>query len=158
MDPPFEIGFGRPITMKPIICTSNNVKYLRLIDSRGIERHKNCGLDDAYKEVVDFIDQKIKDNNPDLYIHCIWYCWTGIRLDENEINVLKELNKAYYEKLPIIIVYTNAVCEEEIYKAKKFIYDMHINDFEFIPVLAKEKELLNKIIKPFNLDELQKKL
>ena len=158
MDPPIETGFGAPITMKPIIFTSNNVKYLRLIDSRGIEKDQKYGLDTVFKDVEDIIRQKIKENNPDKYIHCIWYCWQGTRLEESEINVLKELNKIYYEKLPIIIVYTNATDKDKIDNAKKYIQDMHINNFEFIPVIAKETKLQNNsIIKPFNLDELQEK-
>ena len=158
MDPPLETGFGRPITMKSEECVSNNVKYLRLIDSRGIEKDQKYGLDTVFKDVEDIIRQKIKENNPDKYIHCIWYCWQGTRLEESEINVLKELNKIYYEKLPIIIVYTNATDKDKIDNAKKYIQDMHINNFEFIPVIAKETKLQNNsIIKPFNLDELQEK-
>ena len=157
MDPPIETGFGRPITMKSEEYVSNNIKYLRLIDSRGIEKDPKYGLDTVYKDVQDIIGQKIKENNPDKYIHCIWYCWKGTRLEESEINVLKELNKAYYEKLPIIIVYTYAIEEEKIKEAEKYIQDMHINNFEFIPVLAKETEIQKNKIKPFNLDELQEK-
>ena len=158
LDPPLETGFGKPITMKSEECVSNNVKYLRLIDSRGIEKDQKYGLDTVFKDVEDIIRQKIKDNNPDKYIHCIWYCWKGNRLEESEINVLKELNKIYYEKLPIIIVYTNATDKNAINEAKEYIQHMHINNFEFIPVLAKETEFLNNsIIKPFNLDELQEK-
>lgn len=158
LNPPIETGFGAPITMKPEAYVSNNIKYLRLIDSRGIERGKDYDLDPGYKDVKDFIEQKIKDNNPDEYVHCIWYCWQGRRLEENEINILKELNKAYYEKIPIIIVYTNAIDNEYIEEANKYIQHMNINnDFEFIPVCAKEYKLYNNcIIKPFNLDTLQK--
>jgi len=156
MDPPLETGFGNPITMKPVECVSNNVKYLRLIDSRGIEKDQKYGLDTVYKDIKEFIGQKIKENNPDKYIHCIWYCWQGTRLEESEINVLKELNKVYYGGLPIIIVYTNATDKDKIKEAKKYVEIKNINDFEFIPVLAKEVNLTNNnIIKPFNLDKLQ---
>ena len=157
LNPPIETLFGAPITMKPEIYVSNNIKYLRLIDSRGIERGKDYDLDPGYKDVKDFIEQKIKDNNPDEYVHCIWYCWSLTRLEENEIYVLMELNKAYYGKIPIIIVYTNAINEDEIKNAKIYIQKLNINDFEFVPVLAKERKLYNNcIIKPFNLDILQK--
>ena len=41
MDPPLETGTGKPVTMETEICISNKYKYLRLIDTRGIEKKRN---------------------------------------------------------------------------------------------------------------------
>ena len=53
------------------------------------------------------IEDSLSQENPDKQIHVIWYCLTGTRLEECEIETLSELKKFYEdENLPVIIVYT----------------------------------------------------
>ena len=89
-----------------------------MADSEGFERNKSF-YGTTYDSIKDFIEFQIKTRDPDRYIHCIWYCWTGSRLEEYEIEILKQLNEQY--SFPIIIVYTNSIEKEQIYKAKEYI-------------------------------------
>ena len=158
MDPPLKTGTGEPITMKTEICITNKYKYLRLIDTRGIEKQKEQSLDEVCKSIDKYINERIKEKDADKFIHCIWYCINGNRFEGCEKNALKHLNETYFEKLPIIIVYTQAVNDKYIEDIKKDIKDCNIKDFEFIPVLAKEYVAHGGYkINPYGLEELRKK-
>jgi hypothetical protein len=53
---------------------------------------------------------KVNKGNQDNFILCIWYCITGTRFEDVEEETLKTLSEIYDDaKLPIIIVYTQAV-------------------------------------------------
>ena len=87
-------------------------------------------------------------------IDCIWYCITGNKFQELEYEFLKKLNEIYYQKLPIIIVYTQTINLELAKCIKEYINQFNLNN-EFIPVLAKDFELINNItIKKFGINEL----
>ena len=61
-----------------------------------------------------FFKSQLDSENPDLFIHCIWYCITGTRLEPIERDTLKELSKIYQSNsIPIIIVYTQAVSKKK---------------------------------------------
>ena len=154
-----EIGFGKPTTQKIEYFTSELLPFLRLADSRGIEKNNDSGVRETCESIKNFIKEQLATKDPDKYIHCIWYCWTGSRLENCEVEVLKELTNQYsLEILPIIIVYTKAIDREEIEKAKDYIKnELKLNNC-FIEVLAKEKKLTNESkIKPFNIDLLREK-
>ena len=155
-------GFGRPQTKEIEYIESETVPFLRLADSQGIEKNEKLGVQAICNNIKNFITTQLEKKDSDKYIHCIWYCWTGVRLEESEINVLKTLSEQYtLENLPVIIVYTKAIDPEEIKNAKKYISEeLKLNNL-FIEILAKEKKVNigSKVetIKPFNLDLLRDK-
>ena len=157
-----ETCFGKPMSKDFEIFESKNIPFLRLFDSRGIEKSEKYGVEAFSENIKNFIKSKIKEKDCDKYIHCIWYCWTGARLEECEIDVLKQLSEQYtLDSLPIIIVYTKAIDNDDIENAKKFISeDLKLNNV-FIEVLAKTKNIKIdnevKAIKPYNLDLLRNK-
>lgn len=71
--------------------------------------------------------------------------------------MFEKLNQQYSLKtIPIIIVYTNAISDENVQKAKDYILNDLKCNYDFIEVLAKEYRLKNNtIIQPFNLDKLR---
>ena len=72
-----------------------------------------------YNSIKNFINLQLNTKNPDNYIHCIWYCYTGARLEQSEINTLKKLSEEYTLKtLPVIIVYTKAIVQMKTKKLK----------------------------------------
>lgn len=153
-----KAGFGLPQTKKIEFCESENLPFLRLVDSRGIEKNNDGGVYGTFNDIKNFIQKQIENKDPDKYIHIIWYCWTGTRFEESELNILKKLSQQYkLDTLPIIIVYTNSVCKEETEKARNFVKDVVKIDNEFIDVLAKEKQIEDKLIKTKNLDILIEK-
>ena len=152
-----KVNFGRPETTENIYYESEEIPFLRLADSRGIEKSNIHGVAGIFESIKGFINDQIESNNPDKFIHCIWYCWTGTRLEENEIMLFKELSKQYsLDTIPIIIVYTNAIDEEQTKKAKEYIKNELKLDNDFIEILAQEKKIKNDtVIPPFNLEELK---
>jgi len=151
-----KTNFGKPVTQKIENFESNEIPFIRLIDSKGIEKKQESGIKETFKILQDFIKAQIDTNDPDKFIHCIWYCWKGTRLEDCEFEFLKELSQQYSsETIPIIIVYTNAVDEDEIIEAKKYILnEFNMNSDYFVPVLAKEKKLKSGPVLPYNLDKL----
>jgi len=152
--------FGLPDTMEIDFFESTKLTFLRLADSRGIEKTKESGVEAICQQIQDFIKKQLNGKDPDKYIHCIWYCWMGARLEEIEIEVLNKLSQQYsYKTLPVVIVYTNAIDQRQVGEAQNYIKDTLKLDNNFIPVLAKEKVVgtndsqVSKI-KPYNLDKL----
>ena len=150
-----KADFGKPQTQKIEPFQSDEIPFLRLFDSKGIEKDPSVNIDYISGEISDYI-QSIED--PDNFIHCIWYCWTGTRLENVEIQLFKKLSEQYtLDKLPIIIVYTNAVKPEKIKAAKEYIKGLALEN-DFIEILAKEEvtgvgDNVN-IIPAFGLDKL----
>ena len=145
---------SKPSTKTFTQYESKKVPNIRLIDSRGLEKG-NYNTEVFIKEVVNFIEQKELKGNPDEFIHCIWYCVTGTRFEDIEEEILVKLNQLYDDnKLPIIVVYTQAIVpeyynaiENEIRKIKKNI--------EYIPVIAQDIKISdNQYVKSKNLDKL----
>ena len=155
-----DIGFGLPVTEKIEMYSSEEIPFLRLVDSRGIEKDPKADINFIYQEISNYIKKQIETNDPDKFIHCIWYCWAAdTRLEEVEFNLLKQLGEEYtLDKLPIIIVYTKAISIDSVEKAKKFLKERNIeNDFaDILAVEMKTKTNDSKIINvipPFGLDK-----
>ena len=104
---------------------------------------------------MNYITRQSRGNNLNNFVHCIWYCITGTRFQEAEEDLLNSLREAYGEsKIPIIIVYTQAIDKNEIKEMEKYIRDNNI-DGKFMRVLAEKKQLTNgKFLQPRGLDEL----
>ena len=143
-----KTGNKRPVTMVTEYINSDKIDYLRCGDSRGIEVGE-FGIKSVQKEAEKFIDQQLKTNNPDFYIHCIWYCTIPItdRFQDDECKLLENLGKKYSMKeLPIIIVGTKANSRQSFMSLKKNIEDNVYNfNYPFVPVIAKkidEKEAM----------------
>ena len=153
-----KVSFGKPGTKEFHFYSSDKIPFLRLIDARGIEKDNSFGVNSLYELIKEFIQTKIKENDPDKFIHCIWYCWCGTRFEDSEFHLLEKLREQYtVSTLPITIVYTQAINKEGIIKAKDHILsNFKINEDDFIPILAKEIEISNSDIKipPFGLNKL----
>ena len=150
-----KTGIGKPQTQKIESYTSDEIPILRLFDSKGIEKDPSAGIDINFEEITNFIKSQ---NDSDYYIHCIWYCWTGTRLEEIELKTLKKLSKQYtLEDLPVIIVYTNAIKPSQIEGAKKYLQDMEIKN-DFVEVLSLDEKIgfgdKETIIPSYGLDTL----
>ena len=79
-------------------------------------------------------------------------------MENVEIQLLKKLSEQYtLDKLPIIIVYTNAIKPDKNKEAREYIKRLGLEN-DFIEILAKEEKIgigdnIN-IIPPFGLDKL----
>ena len=100
------------------ICDCHN--FLSITDNLGIELSESYGIDNIKEDTKEFIMEKIKSN--DEAIHCIWYCITGTRLQDSEYKLICDLRKLYQNNnIPIIIVYTQAINDENINDMKNYL-------------------------------------
>ena len=150
-----KVGTGDFVTKNIDCFQSQEFPLFKLVDTRGIELNYNYGAEAVKKAASDFINKQIKKNNPDDFVHCIWYCITGNRFEQVEIDLLNSLRSAYdNNSIPIIIIYTQATDNNAINGMQNYIKEKNINA-EFIKILAERKELVNgQYLEPFGLDGL----
>ena len=163
-------GAGKRCTAIGKRYTSKKYPFLSLFDSVGTEIGKGHTLEDVQKDTLNEITKNLNINDPNEHIHCIAYCTTSNRIFEDELKVILKIREKYDGKrLPIIIVYTRALKEDEI-KAQKSAINEFLNNYgerldnkdifgiAFIKVHAKEYTTENmglKICYPcFGLSEL----
>ena len=130
-----------PCTMgEPEFYESNYIPFLRLADSRGIEKSQ-YGVEAVVKSTEDFVNSQIKLKDPDKFVHCIWYCITGSRFEGVEADSLKRLAALYdNNKLPIIVVYTQAQRTDYCSGIKQKVENLGYN-LGWVEVIAKEIEI-----------------
>jgi len=128
-----------------------------LIDTRGIELNVKYGADAIKKDAENFIQAQLSSKNINNFVHCFLYCITGNRFEKAEMDLLKALRGSYGEnKIPIIIVYTQATDDNTISEMSRHIKESKIEG-EFIKVLAERKKLTNgNYLNSFGLSELLK--
>ena len=150
-----KTGTGNFQTIDIKSYQSNSLPFLRLVDTRGIELNVKYGADAIKKDAENFIQNQMSSNNINNFVHCFWYCITGNRFEKAEIELLTALRGSYGEnKIPIIIVYTQATDDNTIEEMAHHIKESHI-DGEFIKVLAEKKKLTNgNYLNSFGLSEL----
>ena len=155
-----KTNIGKIGTTQITAYTSEKMPFLRLIDTRGIELNYQYGAEQITKECKKYIMQQRDTNNMNNFVHCIWYCITGYRFEDVEIECINILKTVYGENnihIPIIIIYTQATDNEAIEGMEKYIKEKNIK-YEYIKVLAKKKKLPNgDYLKSFGLNILLKK-
>ena len=106
-----------------------------MIDTRGYELNTTYNPQ-AIKEKVLDIQKELKDKK-DLnnFIHCIYFCVDNCEIDQSEINTLRDLRNNN-DKTPLIVVFTNALDQEETDNMKNLINEK-FKDCPFVPVLAR---------------------
>ena len=76
------------VTEKIGAYQSQTLPYLKLVDIRGIELCSGFGPREIESMVKEYINQQYKFNNPTNFVHCIWYCISGTRLEQVEIDLI----------------------------------------------------------------------
>ena len=159
-----KTGYGEPVTLgEPKFYISEKVKGLKLWDSQGIDK-SGYNIGELKKSVTNLINTNAENNNPDNFIHCIWYCVSGHRFEQIERDFLIELMKIYHdETLPIIIAYTQCTSEDDGEKMKieiEKICKEQNRKIEIILVLAKDAKVGRKenptIVPSYGIDNLLK--
>ena len=160
-----QTGIGKAVTYgEPKGYTSDKKKGLRLWDSQGIDKEKN-DIANVVRTVEKIINEASINNNPDKFIHCIWYCVSGQRFEESERESLIELMKIYDDdSLPIIVVYTEAYSGDDVKAVSDEIREIlkekinKIKEINICQIVAKDKELKfgNKsfVIEKFGITQL----
>lgn len=153
-------GGFRPVTKEIMYYESESI---RLFDTEGTELSKNNKIEITLKKVNDLIKESKNKQDPDWFIHCIWYCVSDTRFEEVEEKPIEALLKSYEdESMPIIIVYLRALIPRWINEMKKGIEEItskRLNrKIEFVSVLAEDAKLNSGHIEnKFGLDDLIRK-
>ena len=138
-----ETNIGKPTTKQFNIYESNSFPNIRLIDSRGIEKG-SYNIDKLNQEIINYIENRELSGDPDQFIHCIWYCITGTRFENIEEETLIKLSSIYDDsKLPIIVVYTQAIVSKYYNAIKEEVHKIN-NNLEYIPIVAGDIRLSEK--------------
>lgn len=131
-----ETGGFRPMRH---VGVWHEIGALRIYDNQGIEISKYNNINTVISNIQRIVDTAKKSGQPDKFVHCIWYCVTGTRFEEDEELAVRKLIEIYEDKcMPIIIVYLRAVSSEWVNNIKKGIENSFIREIEFIPVLSKD--------------------
>ena len=115
----------------------------------------NYKIEDLKKSIDKFIKGKLEEGNPDFFVHCIWYCIGGTRLEQIEIDTLNYISKLYkFNPLPIIIVYIQEVSDQKMNEMEEYIKSNL--KFDFAPIFTIDKlNNQNKEIKQDCIDKLK---
>lgn len=139
---------GTPQEMEqPQIKHTNRKLFpsLDIWDSRGLELDKDFSIENSSNQVINFIRKGLKKedeyNKSVNFIHCIWYCITGPRIERSELDYIKRLKKIYSsdKQLPIIFVYTRADNDDFVEGIKKeIIKELNEPNIKYIDVISQE--------------------
>ena len=148
-------GTGNFVTEDIRSYQSDALPYIKLVDTRGIELSSGFGAKEIEAMAKKYISEQYNTKNPNNFVHCIWYCITGNRFEQVEIDFLNALRSAYNDNnIPILVIYTQATDKKTIAEMQRYIKDKKI-EASFIQVLAERKELVtNQFMEPFGLSDL----
>ena len=147
-------GMGTRTTLESKKYESKLVPFLSVLDTMGTEIGSGHRLIDVLQETLEQITKKLNSNDPNEHIHCILYCTTSNRFFEDELDVILKLREKYDgKKLPIVIVMTRAIKDDDVEAKKKTIdeflqkYGEKLSDdifgITFIKVNAREDKIKN---------------
>ena len=133
--------------------SSPSWKNINLIDSQGFDLSKPFKF--FVSDALDFIEKN--NENKMKFIDLIYYCFTGLRFESNEKELISNLIELYEQiKMPIIFVNTQSITDE-FDKMKEYIKkDFNNNNLIIVDVLTKSEKLKNGMeFKSFGIKELK---
>lgn len=147
-------GFTERVTTQRRIYKSKHLKYLRLVDTVGIEINKSFNAQAVQFQASQFIQQQMTKNNFNDFVHCIWYCVNSNRFEKEEKKLVEQLIKTVGStKIPIIIVLAQAFHKERVQTMTKDIKAQNFEDV--IAIIAKPMGgVQGESISAYGLDEL----
>lgn len=152
---------GKPVTQKSNIYSDPKVNFLKVIDTAGIEIHGENKIENVITVCKETIDTQVNSADKNDMVSCIFYCFTGSRIEDEEVEFLDELRKSLEgNTIPILYVYTQAVRQSAINGMKECIEKerTRLGEVEFVPVLAEDFDLIdNKYLKSYGLDVILEK-
>ena len=144
----------------------NNNKLYTLYDTNGITNKGNDSIESKQINKNEIV-KRIKDNDPNKLIHCIWYCFQGSNVQPSDKDFIQSLLNIYTTyTIPIIYIHTQTYSKKQSKTCKlgieKYLNEIYNNDKtkveqqlnNYINILARGDEKEGK--KAFGLDELEK--
>jgi len=99
-----ETGMGTPITQHTKLIERDDMP-LRIYDTVGLELTETT-KQETIKNIHEIIQYNLEREDPDRFIHCMWYCVqaNSDRLEKPEKDLILDIAK----KIPVILVITKA--------------------------------------------------
>ena len=94
------------------------------------------------QKTIEYIKRlvNLEKTNYNDFVHSIWFCISGVRLETSESEIFKSLKEVYKDNImPIIFVYLQAI-DEDAAKAMKEHILKNYKEMNFIQVLAQKTE------------------
>lgn len=128
-----QTGIGKPVTKHLERITKEGIPLV-LFDTKGFELNEQVQKE-VRKEVLEEIQRARATGDRSKEIHAVWYCISAAshRLESFEEGFLRELS----EKLPVILVLTQSILEEETSILMDYINSLKLKLEQVIPVVAK---------------------
>ena len=125
----------------------NNIsRKILLFDIEGIN------INNASK-ILKNVELMINESNKEFEfaIHFIWFCVSGIKIDDYLKDILKELIYKYEENIPIFLIYLKMDENDDYNKMNEYLNKLYINKkIELIPFVIKDSIVDELIIKTKN--------
>ncbi len=151
-----QTGTGFPVTMEVGSYSKNNYPFI-IMDWPGFELDGDNSIDVQFSEIKKVISLGNKTKKPQNMIHCILYCVsaTGHRFEDAEINFVKNLlAETGKNKIPVILVITQAFLKKDTLELKESIDELDLPFADIVPVLVQDVDLEDYVKKAYGLDRL----
>ena len=152
---------GKPVTQKSTIYSNPPVNFLKVIDTAGIEIIGENKIENVITNCKETIEGQVNSADKNDMVSCIFYCFTGSRIEDEEVQFLDKLRKSLEgNTIPILYVYTQAVRQSAINGMKECIEKerIRLGEVEFVPILSEDYDLIdNKYLKSYGLDIILEK-
>ena len=143
-----------------------NGKTYILYDTNGMENTGEDSFELKKKSIISEIEKRIKSDNPNKLIHCIWYCFQGSNVQSSDKYFIKNLLNIYTTySIPIIYIHTQTLTKQHVEVSKKgikkYLNEIFNNDKNkvdeqlnnYISILSRKYEDIGK--EAFGLKELE---
>jgi uncharacterized protein (DUF697 family)/GTPase SAR1 family protein len=150
-----ETGLGRPITEHLQLIEKKDFP-LSIYDTRGLELGRQT-QNEIKKEVRDRIMAGVRSSDENQVIHCIWYCinTASDRIEDDEVQWIRELTEETEGNVPVIIVLTKAFSKKRAAYFRGYIMNLNLRVCAVVPVLAKDYEIDDDyVVKAYGADSL----
>ena len=145
-----QTGVGDIVTEETKIYGNKKIPFLKLIDTRGYELNEQFNPDKIVEEVLFFIENRRETKDYNNLINCLWFCVKDSKIDNREINALKQLKDNIYH-IPLIVVFPNAQDQDKVDSMRSQIKSIFNDNIKFIDVLGKESNIIKE---KYGLDKL----
>ena len=95
-----------------VISEGKNEKF-RFYEMKGFNERRSK-FETLIQDVNNLINNQFNKNDPDKYIHCIWYCFNHKNFNLDEVKYINELKSTFErEKIPICFISTITIDKNE---------------------------------------------
>ena len=135
----------------------DKVPGITIYDTIGVEpTNAKRNLDEIKKMIQDTFDANLKEPQKSLHgiLHCIKNGNDANRIEEGEIQFIKDLNKSNGNCDILTIIFTQSFNNNTEKRIKQLKESLNNDNIEIIEVVAKDIKIRNIIVPAFGLDQL----